>query len=168
MIYLKKKHILLQNLYFIVFIGHLNIAWIGKQILGLLHWLILKLQPRPPLSKCTSRIIWLWHLHETGHASLIHPGAVCIDYHSNRSGWTSKEADESPFFTLSAEIDIRVPHRASTRLSCLFHTVVEIVTVNVCVWDNRWYAKHHPDKVYEAYAHFGYWTVVCDPEPNKL
>ena len=33
-------------------------------------------------------------------------------------------------------------------LSCLFHTVVEIVTVNVCVWDNRSYAKHHPDKVY--------------------
>ena len=50
MIYLKlKKHILLQNVYFIVFIGHLNIPWIGKQILGLLHWLILKLQPRPPL-----------------------------------------------------------------------------------------------------------------------
>ena len=35
MIYFKlKKHILLQNLYFIVFIGHLNIPWIGKQILA--------------------------------------------------------------------------------------------------------------------------------------
>ena len=30
-------------------------------------------------------------------------------------------------------------------LSCLFHTVVEIVTVNVCFWNNRRYAKHHPD-----------------------
>ena len=38
-----KKHILLQNLYFIVFIGHLNIPWIGKQFLSLSHWLILKL-----------------------------------------------------------------------------------------------------------------------------
>ena len=92
-------------------------------------------------------IIWPWHLHETGHASLIHPGAACIDYHTNRSGRTSKEADESPFFSPSAEIDIRIPHRASARLSCLFHTVVEIVTVNVCVWNNRRYAKHHPDKV---------------------
>ena len=62
------------------------------------------------------------------------------DYDMNRSGRTSKEADESSFFSPSAEIDIRIPHRASTRLSCLFHTVVEIVTVNVCVWNNRRYA----------------------------
>ena len=35
-------------------------------------------------------IIWPWNLHKTGHASLIHPGAACIDYHTNRSGRTSK------------------------------------------------------------------------------
>ena len=26
---------------------------------------------------------------------------------------------------------------------------MEIVTVNVCVWDNRRYAKHHPDWLYK-------------------
>ena len=80
--------------------------------------------------------------------SPIHPGAACIDYHTNRSGRTSKEADGSAFFSPSSEIDIRIPHRASTRLSCLFPTVVEIVTLNVCVWNNRRYAKHHPGTVY--------------------
>ena len=29
-----------------------------------------------------TKIIWPWNLHETGHASLIHPGAACIDYHT--------------------------------------------------------------------------------------
>ena len=66
-------------------------------------------------------------------------------------GRTSKEADESPFFSPSAEIDICIPHRASACLSCLFHTVVEIVTVNVCVWNNRRYAKHHPDGLYSKH-----------------
>ena len=91
------------------------------------------------------------NLHETGHASLIHPGAACIDYHTNMSGRTSKEANESSFFSPSAEIDIRIPQWASTRLSCLFHTVMEFVTVNVWVWNNRKYAKHHPDTLYCPY-----------------
>ena len=142
----KKAHFIAEFIFY-------SIYWIGKQFLGLLHWLILKLQPRPPLSKRTSRIIWPWHLHETGHASLIHPGAACIDYHTNRSGRTWKEADESPFFSPSAEIDIRIPHRASARLSCLFQTVVKIVTINVCVWDNRRYAKHHPDTCISWFKH---------------
>ena len=85
------------------------------------------------------------NLHETGHAFLIHPGAACMI--TIRTGRASKEADESSFFSPSAEIDIRIPHRASTRLFCLFHKVVEIVTVNVCAWNNRRYAKHHPDTV---------------------
>ena len=42
-----------------------------------------------------------------------------VMYGSDR---TSKEADESPFFSPSAEIDICIPHRASMRLSCLFHS----------------------------------------------
>ena len=28
-----------------------------------------------------TKIIWPWNLHKTGHASLINPGAACIDYH---------------------------------------------------------------------------------------
>ena len=52
-----------------------------------------------------------------------------IDYHTNRSGQASKEAYESSFFSPSAEINIRIPHRGSTHLSCLCYSVVEIVTV---------------------------------------
>ena len=85
----------------------------------------------------------------------------CIEYHTNRYGRTSKEADESSFFSSSAEIDIRIPHRASACLSCLFHTVVEIVTVNVCVWDNRSYAKHHPDTVYNERSECTLRKIYC-------
>ena len=107
--------------------------------------------------------IWPWNLHETGHASLIHPGAACIDYHTNRSDRTSKEADESPFFSPSAKIDICIPHRASACLSCLFYTVVEIVTDIVCVWNNRRYAKHHPDGLYvpQKCSHLGQMKFVA-------
>ena len=67
-----------------------------------------------------------------------------------RSGRTSKKADDPDFFSLSAEIVIRIPYRASACLSCLFHTVFGIVTVNVCVWNNRRCAKHHPDGLYHS------------------
>ena len=46
---------------------------------------------------------------------LLDLGAACIDYHTNRSGRTSKEADKPSLFSLSAEIDVRIKHRASTR-----------------------------------------------------
>ena len=45
------------------------------------------------------------------------------------------------------KLTCRIPHRASPCLSCLFHTVVEMVTVNVCVWDNRWYAQTSSGRV---------------------
>ena len=44
-------------------------------------------------------IIWPWNIHKTGHASPIHPGAACIKNHTNRLDRTSKEADESSFFS---------------------------------------------------------------------
>ena len=70
---------------------------------------------------------------QDNHASPIYPGPACIDYHTNRSDRTSKDS---------------AYHSWRARATLVYFTVVEIVTVNVCVWNNRKYTKHNPDPLY--------------------
>ena len=74
-------------------------------------------------------VLWPWNLHNPPRSS------ACIDQilYMNKLDRTSEEADESFVFSPLSEINVCILQYESMCFSYIFHAVVEIVTVNVCV-----------------------------------